>query len=84
MTSLADLAAGQRGFVTDVTGNDSLSLRIMEFGILEGESILLIGRAPLGDPIEVSVRGAKLSLRKAEAQRVLVKIIDPQRGGSEK
>ena len=46
----------------------------MEMGLIEGEEIELIGVAPFGDPLEFSVRGYRLSLRKNEAQRVVVEI----------
>lgn len=47
-------------------------MRLMEMGILEGEAIAMIGVAPLGDPLEYEIRGYRLSLRKAEAERVVL------------
>lgn len=70
--TLDQLPQGQPAFIVDVSGDDTLAVRLMEMGLIEGESIEMIGRAPLGDPIEYSVRGYRLSLRAKEAQRVMV------------
>ncbi len=72
MLTLADISIGQTVTVQDVTGDDPIAIRLMEMGLTEGESIRLIGAAPFGDPIEISVRGYKLSLRKIEASRICV------------
>jgi len=78
MTTLNDLtAAGQRGRIVEVTGDDAISVRLMEMGLIDGEEIELIGFAPLGDPAEYRIRGYRLSLRKAEAARVLILKADP-------
>ena len=69
---LSELALGQRGVIADVTGQDAVASRLAEMGVLEGEEIELVARAPLGDPLEFSIRGYRLSLRKAEAARVLI------------
>ena len=74
MHTLADIAAGQTATVLEISGDDSIAIRLMEMGITDGEEIKLIGRAPLGDPLEILVRGYRLSLRKVEAQRVHVEI----------
>jgi ferrous iron transport protein A len=70
--TLADLRAGQTGTVVELTGTDSISARLLEMGIIPGTSITLIGKAPLGDPLEFELRGYRLSLRKTEAQRVAI------------
>jgi ferrous iron transport protein A len=71
MTTLDTLRkAGQRGRILDIRGDDGIAIRLMEMGLTEGEDIELIGFAPLGDPIEYQIRGYRISLRKAEAQRV--------------
>ena len=64
---LADLAQGAIATVTHVGGSGSFRRRLMELGILPGTSVQLVGVAPLGDPMELLVRGASLSIRKAEA-----------------
>lgn len=68
--TLASLEIGQRGVVSRIEGTDSVAIRLMEMGVIEGEMIELVGRSPLGDPLEFSVRGYRLSLRKVEAARV--------------
>jgi ferrous iron transport protein A len=72
MTTLADLKEGQAATIADVLGDDGIAQRLMEMGLTDGESIQLIGFAPMGDPIEFSVRGYRLTLRRSEASRVLV------------
>ena len=70
--SLASLAAGQSGTVCGFTQDDSTTQRLMQLGIIEGETIGVVRRAPAGDPIEVRVLGYSLSLRGTEAETVLV------------
>ncbi|MCA9081336.1 MAG: ferrous iron transport protein A [Planctomycetaceae bacterium] len=70
MTTLDTLSVGERAIVVDIVGHDSISSRLMEMGVLEGEEMELLGKAPLGDPLEFSLRGYRLSLRKQEAARV--------------
>ncbi len=72
MLTLADISPGQSAMILEITGDDAIAIRLMEMGLTEGESIRMIGAAPLGDPLEISVRGYKLSLRKVEAQRISV------------
>ncbi len=72
MPSLAELSDGQVAIITDIVGDDSIAMRLMEMGLLDGERVKLVGRAPMGDPLEISIRGYKLSLRRAEASRVQV------------
>jgi ferrous iron transport protein A len=74
VTTLAQLATGTRATVTDVAGTDDIALRLMEMGLVPGTEITLLGAAPLGDPIEIELRGYRLSLRRAEAARVSVQL----------
>jgi Fe2+ transport system protein FeoA len=69
---LAELAQGAIATVTHVGGAGSFRRRLMELGILPGTSVQLVGVAPLGDPLELLVRGASLSIRRAEALTVEV------------
>ncbi len=73
--TLADLSDGQSATIVEVVGDDQISQRIMEMGLIDGEHITLRGIAPMGDPMEFSVRGYRISLRRAEASRVLVELI---------
>jgi ferrous iron transport protein A len=74
MPRLSELVVGQSAKVIDVDGNDAVSVRLLEMGLVDGVEITLLGAAPLGDPLEFLVRGSRLSLRKTEAQRVEVTI----------
>ena len=66
------------GSVATIEGwkSDSPPLRLLEMGLLPGTSLRLIRFAPLGDPLEILVRGYHLSLRKSEAAQVLVRLED--------
>jgi ferrous iron transport protein A len=75
MLSLADLREGQAATILEVTGDDAIAVRLMEMGLTDGEQIKLIGFAPLGDPLEITIRGYRLSLRCSEAKRVLVELV---------
>ena len=70
MVTLDALKQGEKGRIVDVAGDDAVSVRLMEMGLIEGEEIAMLGVAPLGDPVEFLVRGYRLSLRKSEARRV--------------
>jgi len=59
----------------EVAGDDAVAVRLMEMGLTDGEEVTVIGFAPLGDPIEYSIRGYRLSLRKTEASRVSVTLL---------
>jgi ferrous iron transport protein A len=74
MNTLADLQVGQSARVGQVEGSDTLTLRLLEMGLTPGCDVRLVGKAPLGDPLEFQVRGYRLSLRKAEAARVTVEL----------
>lgn len=71
--TLCDLHIGERGQVVSVEGTDSVAARLLEMGVLPGEQMEMIGAAPMGDPIEYSVYGYRISLRRAEAARVRIK-----------
>jgi ferrous iron transport protein A len=70
VNTLDQLALNQSAEITDIVGPPALTQRLMEFGLLEGESVTLIAKAPLGDPIEILIGGTRLSLRKTEAMAV--------------
>ena len=67
---LDGLAVGSTARVADVHGADATSLRLLEMGLTPGATVRVIGRAPLGDPLELEIRGYRLSIRRAEAARV--------------
>ena len=70
--TLRDVAVGQSAVVRRLTGEGAVKRRIMDMGITKGTEVYGRKVAPLGDPIEVTVRGFELSLRQDEAERVLV------------
>ncbi len=67
MTSLKDVRVGQQARVTQLNASGAIKRRIMDMGITKGALVQVHKVAPLGDPIEVTVRGYELSLRKDEA-----------------
>ncbi len=73
MGTLRDVKCGQQVQVIKLTGSGAVKRRIMDMGITKGTEIFVRKVAPLGDPIEVNVRGYELSLRKADAELIEVK-----------
>lgn len=55
-----------------VTGEDDISVRLLEMGLTPGVTFSVVGSAPFGDPLELLVRGYRLSLRRSEAKRVVI------------
>ncbi len=70
--TLCDVPIGQSAKVAKLAGSGTLKRRIMDMGITRGTEILVRKVAPLGDPIEVTIRGYELSLRKSEAESILM------------
>jgi ferrous iron transport protein A len=70
MVNLKSLADGKSGIVEKIELTGATKRRLIEMGITPGTKITVLKRAPLGDPIEVTVRGYELSLRKADAEMV--------------
>jgi ferrous iron transport protein A len=72
MITLKEIKCGQTVTVKKVEGLGAIRRRIMDMGITRGCEVYVRKVAPLGDPIEVTVRGYELSLRKADAEMILV------------
>ena len=70
--TLRDVSVGQTVKVTRLNGDGPVKRRIMDMGITKGVSVYVRKVAPLGDPVEVTVRGYELSLRKADAEMIEV------------
>lgn len=70
MKTLAQLEIGERGVVAKVNGEGAIRRRLFDMGITPGAEVYLRKKAPLGDPIEIAIRGYELTLRKAEAANV--------------
>lgn len=74
MTTLAQLQPGQKAEVVSLTGAPGLVQRLYELGLFEGETVEFLAVAPLGDPVEIRVGNSRLSLRKAEAAGIAVRL----------
>ena len=72
MATLKDTKIGQTVRVKKLTGEGAVKRRIMDMGITKGVEVYIRKVAPLGDPVEVTVRGYELSLRKADAELIEV------------
>ena len=72
MKSLKDVKVGETATVVKLHGEGATKRRIMDMGITKGTDVHVRKVAPLGDPIEVTVRGYELSLRKSEAESIFV------------
>ena len=74
--NLAEVKIGRSARVERVEGADDVSLRLMEMGLTPGVQVTVLGAAPFGDPIELELRGYRLSVRRSEAARVNVTAIE--------
>ena len=74
MKTLRDAKVGQTVKVAKLTGEGAVKRRIMDMGITKGVEIYVRKVAPLGDPIEITVRGYELSLRKADAEMIVTEL----------
>ena len=72
MKTLKDLKVGERSRVVKLHGEGAVKRRIMDMGITKGTLVTVRKVAPLGDPIELHVRGYELSIRKADAEMIEV------------
>ena len=77
MQTLKDAKAGQTVRVVKLHGEVAVKRRIMDMGLTKGAAVYVRKFAPLGDPIELTVRGYELSLRRADAQQVEVEFFSP-------
>lgn len=72
MKTLKEIPCGQTVKVVKLTGEGPVKRRIMDMGITKGVEVYVRKVAPLGDPVEITVRGYELSLRKADAEMIVV------------
>ncbi len=72
MRTLKEVPCGHSATVARLTGAGPVKRRIMDMGITKGVEVFVRKTAPLGDPVEVTVRGYELSLRKADAEMIEV------------
>lgn len=73
-TSLDIVGIGTSGTITKVNGEGKIRHRLFDMGLTPGAEVFIRKRAPLGDPIEITLRGYELTLRHSEAEFVIIKI----------
>lgn len=73
---LNEFCVGQRGIIKSVGGEGRIRRRLFDMGVTQGAEVMLIKRAPLGDPIEITIRGYELTLRKSEAQGIETEVAE--------
>ena len=72
---LSEFSVGERGSVKAVSGEGKMRRRLFDMGVPPGAEIFLRKKAPLGDPLEVTIRGYELTLRKTEAACVVMEAV---------
>lgn len=70
--ALSEFKIGERGVIVSVDGEKRVRRRLFDMGVTPGAEILLRKKAPLGDPIEIAIRGYELTLRNAEAACIMM------------
>ena len=76
LKKLNEFNIGDSGRITKVEGEGRIRRRLFDMGVTPGADVILVKRAPLGDPIEVTIRGYELTLRKTEASLVTLEILE--------
>lgn len=71
---LSDFDIGETGLITNVEGEGKLRRRLLDMGITPGAEVFLRKKAPLGDPLEITIRNYELTLRKTEAALIILKV----------
>jgi Fe2+ transport system protein FeoA len=72
--TLNEFAIGEHGVIVRVAGEGRVRRRLFDMGVTPGADVTLVKVAPLGDPIEVQIRGYALTLRKSEAENVTMEV----------
>lgn len=76
LKKLSELEIGEHGIIKNVLGEGRVRRRMLDMGVTPGALVYLRKKAPLGDPIEVTIRGYELTLRKVEASLVVIEMED--------
>ena len=76
LKKLDEFKIGETGLIKKVEGEGRLRRRLFDMGVTPGATVYLRKKAPLGDPIEITIRGYELTLRKSEAVLVLLEVED--------
>lgn len=82
MLTLKQVPCGKTATVVKIDGAGPVKRRIMDMGITKGSEVFVRKVAPLGDPVEINVRNYELSLRKEDAESILVELPDSPKGFS--
>ena len=72
MSALSAINLNTEATIESITGERSFRRRLMELGLVPGTTVSVVNVAPLGDPIELSIRGYRLSIRRGEAKNIVV------------
>ena len=73
--SLKDMKQKEKGEIISIRGSGAIHRRLLDMGLVRGSAVEVERIAPLGDPIEVKIKGYHLSLRKSEAENIMVKAV---------
>lgn len=77
LKKLDEFVVGETGLIKTIEGEGKVRRRLFDMGITPGAEVYLRKKAPLGDPIEITLRGYELTLRKVEASLVILEVPDP-------
>ena len=75
MKKLSEFKIGDKGVIRNVAGEGRIRRRLFDMGVTPGANVILRKKAPLGDPIEITIRGYELTLRLSEAELISLDII---------
>ena len=73
MRTIADLTIGESGVISQVGGEGALRLRFLDMGLIPGTTVILQKIAPMGDPIQIQVRGYELTIRREDARKIVLR-----------
>jgi ferrous iron transport protein A len=81
VTSLAQIPLKKTVRIRAVGGDPAFRRRLLELGFLPGVPVTVLGAAPMGDPLQIEIRGCRFSLRKAEAEAIAISVapLEPER-----
>lgn len=71
--TIDDLKIGEDGIITQVGGEGALRLRFLDMGLIPGTRVLLQKIAPMGDPIQIQIRGYELTIRREDAKKIAIR-----------
>ncbi len=74
MKKLGDFSIGEKGVIVKVDADPKIKRRLFDMGLTPGADVYLRKKAPLGDPLEITIRGYELTLRKVEADNILMEV----------